>query len=37
MELLQSPNFFSEYLLALKKLGLVGEEANALVLLIVVC
>jgi hypothetical protein len=34
--LLQSPRFFNEFLLAMKKAGLVGEELNALVLLIVV-
>lgn len=34
--LLQSPRFFNEFLLAMKKAGLVGEELNALVLFIVV-
>lgn len=34
-KLLQSPRFFHEVLLALKKDGLVGEERNALVLFIV--
>jgi hypothetical protein len=34
-ELLQSSRFFNEFLLAVKKAGLVGEELNALVLLIV--
>jgi hypothetical protein len=34
-ELLRSRHFFNEFLLATKKLGLVGEESNALVLLIV--
>jgi hypothetical protein len=33
--LLQSARFFNEFLLAIKKAGLVGEELNALVLLIV--
>jgi hypothetical protein len=35
-KLLKSPRFFNEFLLVMKKLGLVGEELNALVLLIVV-
>lgn len=35
-KLLQSPHFFNKFLLAMKKAGLVGEELNALVLLIVV-
>jgi hypothetical protein len=34
-ELLQSPRFFNEFLLAMKKAELVGEELNALVLLVV--
>jgi len=36
LKLLQSPQFFNEFLRAVKKAGLVGEEQNALVLLIVV-
>jgi hypothetical protein len=36
LKLLQSPRFFNEFLRAVKKAGLVGEEQNALVLLIVV-
>ena len=35
-KLLQSPHFFNQFLLAVKKEGLVGEEQNALVLLVVV-
>ncbi len=35
-KLLQSPRFFNEFLSAMKKGGLVGEEQNALVLFIVV-
>jgi hypothetical protein len=35
-KLLRSPRFFNEFLLALQKKGLVGEERNALALLIVV-
>ena len=34
-KLLQSRRFFNEFLLATKKMGLVGEELNALVILIV--
>lgn len=36
LRLLTSPLFFNEFLRAIKKLGLVGEELNALVLLVVV-
>jgi DNA primase len=36
LKLLQSPHFFNRFLRAVKKVGLVGEEQNALVLLIVV-
>jgi DNA primase len=36
LKLLQSPRFFNEFLLAIRKDGLVGEEQNALVLLVVV-
>lgn len=36
LRLLQSPRFFNEFLAAMKKEGLVGEELNALLLLIVV-
>jgi predicted transcriptional regulator len=36
LKLLRSANFFNEFLRALKEVGLVGEEQNALVLLIVV-
>ena len=36
LKLLESPHFFNEFLRAVKKAGLVGEEQNALVLLIVV-
>ena len=35
-KLLQSPRFFNKFLRAIKRAGLVGEEQNALVLLIVV-
>src|ERR1035437_940002 len=35
-ELLQSPHFFNEFLLAMKNDGLVGEEQTALVLFVVV-
>lgn len=35
LKLLRSARFFNEFLLAMKKAGLVGEELNALVLLIV--
>jgi hypothetical protein len=35
-KLLRSPRFFNEFLLAMKRDGLVGEEQNALVLFIVV-
>jgi hypothetical protein len=35
-KLLQSPDFFNQFLFAMKKDGLVGEEQNALVLFIVV-
>src|SRR5277367_161281 len=35
-KLLQSPHFFNLFLVAIRKAGLVGEELNALVLLIVV-
>lgn len=34
-KLLRSSRFFNEFLLAIKKVGLVGEELNALVILIV--
>jgi hypothetical protein len=34
-KLLRSARFFNEFLLAVKKVGLVGEELNALVLLVV--
>ena len=34
-KLLQSPRFFNEFLLAMNEVGLVGEELNALVILIV--
>jgi len=34
-KLLQSKRFFNEFLLAMKRVGLVGEEQNALVLLVV--
>lgn len=34
-KLLRSARFFNEFLLAMKKVGLVGEELNALVILIV--
>ena len=36
LKLLQSPYFFNEFLQAVQKAGLVGEEQNAVVLLIVV-
>jgi hypothetical protein len=36
LKLLQSPHFFSEFIHTVKKAGLVGEEQNALVLLVVV-
>lgn len=36
MTLLRSPRFFNRFLMAMKRQGLVGEERNALVLLIVV-
>ena len=36
LKLLQSPRFFNEFLLAIREDGLVGEEQNALVLLVVV-
>jgi hypothetical protein len=36
LKLLQSRHFFIKFLLALRKVGLVGEELNALILLIVV-
>ncbi len=36
LKLLQSPRFFNKFLRAMKKAGLVGEELNALVLLVVV-
>ena len=35
LQILRSPRFFYQYLKALKKVGLVGEKANALVVLIV--
>jgi len=36
LKLLQSPRFFNEFLRAMDRAGLVGEEQNALVLLVVV-